>query len=84
MADEEGGRESELAHLGDMLRTEEGARFDAMAMQDVCPVRGYRALDRGDQLDARLSEGPANVIFFGGPIITVNDAMPRVEAIAVR
>ncbi|MGC1178766.1 MAG: hypothetical protein ACLQF1_22055 [Methyloceanibacter sp.] len=55
-----------------------------MAMQDVCPVRGHRALDRGDQLDARLSEGPANVIFFGGPIITVNGAMPRVEAIAVR
>lgn len=33
---------------------------------------------------AQLTEGPANIVFHGGPIITVNDAMPRAEAIAVR
>ncbi len=30
------------------------------------------------------ANGPAEIIFHGGPIITMNDAAPRVEALAVR
>lgn len=33
---------------------------------------------------ARPLDGPADVIFRGGPILTMSEAMPRAEALAIR
>jgi predicted amidohydrolase YtcJ len=35
-------------------------------------------------VSAQSAAGPADTIFFGGPILTMNDGMPRVEALAVK
>ena len=41
-----------------------------------------RALTRS--VRARPLDGPADVIFRGGPIMTMSEAMPRAEALAIR
>jgi predicted amidohydrolase YtcJ len=60
------------------------SRRDFLKFAASSSVLSAFAISGAGQVRAQSLDGPADIIFRGGPILTMNDRAPRAEALAVR